>query len=111
VLESLVKAIRESGYRGTEEQAAETLRHNVPAGESSILFVAGYFVNLRPSRWRRVSYSGESGAMSFRKEGGRDRWRSHRGGKAASGGVVGRILRVWRPQFRAMLVGKIPGQE
>jgi hypothetical protein len=43
VLESLVKAIRESGYRGTEEQAAETLRHNVPAGESSILFVAGYF--------------------------------------------------------------------
>jgi len=25
VLESLVKAIRESGYRGTEEQAAETL--------------------------------------------------------------------------------------
>ena len=43
VIESLVKAIRESGYRGTEEQAAETLRHNVPAGESSILFVAGYF--------------------------------------------------------------------
>jgi len=33
VLESLVKAIRESGYRGTEEQAAETLRHNVPAGQ------------------------------------------------------------------------------
>ncbi len=33
VLESLVKAIRESGYQGTEQQAATTLRHNVPAGQ------------------------------------------------------------------------------
>ena len=33
VLESLVKAIRESGYQGTEQQAAETLREKVPAGQ------------------------------------------------------------------------------
>ena len=43
VLESLVKAIRESGYQGTEQQAATTLREKMPAGESSILFVAGCF--------------------------------------------------------------------
>ncbi len=33
VLESLVKAIRESGYQGTEQQAATTLREKMPAGQ------------------------------------------------------------------------------
>jgi hypothetical protein len=33
VLESLVKAIRESGYQGTELQAATTLREKMPAGQ------------------------------------------------------------------------------
>ena len=34
VIESLVKAIRESGYQGTELQAATTLREKMPAGFS-----------------------------------------------------------------------------
>ena len=33
VTESLVKAIRESGYQGTEQQAATTLRQKMPAGQ------------------------------------------------------------------------------
>ena len=38
VLESLVKAIRESGYQGTEQQAAETLRDNGACGSSQVHF-------------------------------------------------------------------------
>ncbi len=43
VLESLVKAIRESGYQGTELQAATTVRHNVPAGQVKHVVRRGLF--------------------------------------------------------------------
>ncbi len=42
VLESLVKAIRESGYQGTEQQAAGVLRERCLRVKSSTRFVAGY---------------------------------------------------------------------
>ena len=49
VLESLVKAIRESGYQGTELQAATTVRHNVPAGQVKHVVRRGLFRCLTPA--------------------------------------------------------------